>query len=130
MANGKGEKKQAIIFKTPHRELKIEHHEPNFWDSSSFQFDIVYALHSISTFLLLSQVDTSAAGLLVMKDIIHPAVSVSVHYLDLALWCLTPHSTIFPLFRGGQCYWCGKPEYAEKTSDLSQVTNKLYHIKL
>jgi len=39
-------------------------------------------------------------------------------------------STIFRLYRGGKFHWWRESEDPEKTIELSQVTDKLYHIKL
>jgi hypothetical protein len=46
------------------------------------------------------------------------------------LWGLSSPTTIFKLYRGDQFYWWRKLEWSYKTTDLSQVTDKLHHIML
>jgi len=50
--------------------------------------------------------------------------------MGLWLWCLTPLSTIFQLYRGVQIFGGRNQSKQETTTEQHQITDKLYHIML
>jgi hypothetical protein len=57
-------------------------------------------------------------------------VCTYVYMLPFLTVALQPLSTKFQLYRGGHLYWWRKLECQEKTTDLSQATDKVHHIIL
>ena len=51
--------------------------------------------------------------------------AVKYHAPGRGLWCLKPLSTTFHLHSDCYFYWCRKPEYPEKTTNLPQITDKI-----
>ena len=54
----------------------------------------------------------------------------AIQYMGGWLWYLMPLFTIFQFHCGGQFYWRNTPVYMEKTADLPQVPDNLYHIRI
>ena len=57
-------------------------------------------------------------------------VNVINRFIDIWLVGRVPFSTVFQLYRGGQFYRWITPKYPKKITDLSKVTDILYHTML
>jgi hypothetical protein len=103
-----------------------------FWKYQYFIYNLLVSVHDNNRSLFqLLQISPSVI-ILSFGHLVKPVISTNyVNFRSwLWLWCITPLSTILQLYRGVLLNCWGKAEYLEKTTDLPQVTNKLYHIML
>ena len=97
--------------------------------SQGFVLAVSFVLHQYTNNVSVILVK-NAFPLLGWLQIMHPRVIPGRLKLSCSVMVITPLPTIFQLYRGGQFDWWSKPGYQEETTDMSQVTDKLYHTML
>jgi hypothetical protein len=65
----------------------------------------------------------------IIASVINIILMYHVH-LWLICWFMVFNATFYNISLISWRYWWRKPEYPEKTTDLPQVTDKLYHLML